>query len=351
MAEIALKHDAPVPKGLKPGAIVLLRGRVQVDPVKPDIYQIPQGSAIYGEVVARERDDLGHSRLKIKTEGTPGKAYFWIYNDKLYSHDPFEKPIIKGVTKRRVLNHYRTAWPILRKEIIGHNLTVVLAWPKGDKPTQESRLYPKNTKRAGQTFEIKSWRDLDMIVFYHGVEIVPDLELKTEYGMLRRGVIDVDSKASLEDTKHVVVLLYQRLLEVGRAARVGSKKVSFRPYIVSTGSKAGFHVRFDIMDAEGKKSVALPAMELKDLIDKGVLLYLWATSDIIKEHCLDPHRRMYGKVDPSIRAGKVFLDLSPMKARGGIKAIGSINAKTLAIVQRVPLNQLADFMPKPDAVE
>jgi len=39
-----------------------------------------------------------------------------------------------------------------------------------------------------------------------------------------------------------------------------------------------------------------------------------------------------------------------MKARGGIKAIGSINAKTFAVVQRVPLSQLEAFVPQPNVL-
>lgn len=329
MAEVALKHDAPVPEGLKVGSTVVLRGRIQVDPVKPDVFQIPQGTSLPGEVIASERDDLGHRRLKVKTQGKPGKAYFWVYNGKLFNRDPFEKVLNPtkehAVTKRQILAHYRNAWPSLRKEIVGHQLTVVLFWGGALKQT---RLWPY---QGNHTFEIANWRDLERVVYYHGIEIIPDLELKDEAGMLRRCVIDVDSKASLDDTKHVVVLLYRRLLELG-----------YKPYIVSTGSKAGFHVRFDLDKPQH-------AMTIKAKIEKDVLLHLWATSDVIRDTCLDPHRRMYPK-DPAIRSGKVFLDLSPMKSRGGIKAIGSINAKTFGIVQRVPLNQLAGFVPQPDVV-
>ncbi len=350
MAEIALKHDKPIPEGLKTGSEVVLRGKLQVDPVKLDIFQIPQGIALHGDVIASERDDLGHQRLKVKTRAeqkVPAKiAYFWIYNDKLFNGDPFEKVIYKNLNKRQILSHYRTVWPALRKEIIGHQLTVVLFWGGALKQT---RLWPYT---GNKTFEIANWHDLEQVIYFHGIELIPDLELKSEYGKLRRCVIDVDSKAPLEDTKHVVVEIYRRLLEIkpkdwGIKIRDSEGHVDpkgrFRPYIVSTGSKAGFHVRFDLDEA-------YPAMELKTMIEKDVLLKVWETSDVVRQFCLDPHRRMYPK-DPAIRSGKIFLDLSPMKARGGIKAIGSINAKTLAIVQRVPLNQLADFMPKPDAVK
>jgi len=347
--EPIVKHDKALPEGLKAGSLVMLRGRLRTDPVKPRYKELEQGISIYAELGARERD-LNMPRLKFNLEGG-GSAYFWAYHGKAFNHDPFDKVLVPErevkVTKRQILEHYRSAWPALRQEVIGHHLTVVFYWGSYQ-PSRNMRVGPKVLK---DTLEINRWKDLENIIYNHGIEIIPDLELKDEYGMLRRAAIDVDSKASLEDTKHVVTLLYRRLLEINPKdwdikLRDGEghvdPKARLRPYIVSTGSKAGFHVRLDLGEP-------YPAMELKDRIEKDVLWKLWETSDVVQQFCLDPHRRMYPK-DPAVRGGKVFLDLSPMKARGGIKAIGSINAKTFAIVQRVPLSQLEAFVPQHDAV-
>lgn len=350
--EPIVRHDKPLPEGLKAGDAVVLRGVLRTDPAKQRYKQLEQGISMPAKLEARERD-MNMPRLKFQMEGGRS-AYFWVYHGKAFNHDPFDKVLVPErdvkVTKRQILEHYRSVWPALRQEVVGHQLTVVFYWA-GSSGFSTSRNMRVGPKVAKETLEIKLWKDLENIVYNHGIEIIPDLELKEEYGKLRRAAIDVDSKAALEDTKHVVILLYRRLLEIkpkdwGITLRDieghVDPKARLRPYIVSTGSKAGFHVRFDIDEP-------YPAMELKDRIEKDVLWKLWETSDVVQQFCLDPHRRMYPK-DPAVRGNKIFLDLSPMKARGGIKAIGSINAKTFAIVQRVPLSQLEAFVPQPDVI-
>jgi len=72
--------------------------------------------------------------------------------------------------------------------------------------------------------------------------------------------------------------------------------------------------------------------------------------DELKDLILDPSVLNY-PVEVKKDSNMVFLDLAPLKQRGGVKAVGSVSAKTGAIVKIVAIAKLASFEPIMDEIQ
>lgn len=341
---LEIKHKGLSPKTLASNKIILIAGpRVSsMKNNKESVIELPRGTVIKGKILSILKDKRGHPRANVDVTGLfvksnsgitpyqgetsiklPSTIHFWIYRQKIYLHDPWAAPVYKDLTKGMIWDYYHSIWPEIKKELLGHNLTLMAVFNKDPEHPKKIRNYPG----TDEPILIRSFADLDELIFNHAIEIIPDLQRPGEYGLTRRGVIDVDSEASLDITKRVVMKIHDRL-----------KALKYKPYLVSTASRAGFHVRFDLTSP-------VDALELKQKLLKDVIFYLYDNDPFIKEHILNP-----SNLNPSRefkkKSKKIFLDLAPLKARGGIKAIGSINMKTLGIAKLVPVEKLKSFTPR-----
>lgn len=106
--------------------------------------------------------------------------------------------------------------------------------------------------------------------------------------------------------------------------------------LVSTGSKNGYHLRAFTTPTHIKKARRI-------LLEK-IVMPLWKQKDI-RGYLLDP-RRAKMPVGFKKKSGEILIDLSPMHARGCIKAIGTVNRLTSALVKTIPIEHLWDFFPE-----
>ena len=89
-----------------------------------------------------------------------------------------------------------------------------------------------------------------------------------------------------------------------------------------------------------------PFAVVKRYLLENVIRYIWSNVDGAEDLMLDPERLSY-PVSHKRESNKCFLDLASLKDRGGVKAVGTINAKNGALVRVVDPRRLASFKPIP----